>query len=88
MVLLLLICFVFVMKLMGSIMARINKAPAAVTAQPAAQPQREAAAAPTEAADDMAAVAYALHLYFNSLHDVEQPRLTFSAHASSWHPIH
>lgn len=89
MVLLLLICFVFIMQLMGSIMRRAQKAPAAATAEPAANPRKESvAAAPTEAADDLAAVAYALHLYYNSLHDVEQPRLTFHAHASTWHPIH
>ena len=89
MVLLLLICFVFIMTLMGAIMRRAEKAPAAVTAEPAAKPQKEnVAAAPKEAADDMAAVAYALHLYYNSLHDVEQPHLTFRAHASSWHLIH
>ena len=86
-VLLLLICFVFIMQLMGVIMRRTDKAPAAVTA-PVAQPQTETVAAAPTAADDLAAVAYALHLYYNGLHDVEQPHLTFHAHASSWHPIH
>lgn len=87
-VLLLLICFVFIMQLMGVIMRRADMAPAAVVAEPAAKPQKESVAAPMEAADDLAAVAYALHLYYNGLHDVEQPHLTFHAHASSWHPIH
>ena len=86
-VLLLLICFVFIMQLMGVIMRQTDKAPVAVTA-PVAQPQKESVAAPMEAADDLVAVAYALHLYYNGLHDVEQPHLTFHAHASSWHPIH
>jgi len=89
MVLLLLICFVFIMHLMGVIMRRAEKAPAAVKAEPAAKPQKETvAAAPREAGDDLAAVAYALHLYYNGLHDVEQPRLTFHAHTSTWHLIH
>lgn len=86
-VLLLLICFVFIMQLMGVIMRQTDKASAAVTA-PVAQPQTETVAAAPTAADDLAAVAYALHLYYNGLHDVEQPHLTFHAHASSWHPIH
>lgn len=87
-VLLLLICFVFIMQLMGVIMRQTDKAPAAATAAPVAQPQTETVAAAPTAADDLAAVAYALHLYYNGLHDVEQPHLTFHAHASSWHPIH
>ena len=77
-VLLLLFCFIYIMKLLGWIM------------QPRQKEQPQAMAEPEMPAtdnNDTAAVAYALHLYYNSLHDEESPRLTVKNHTTAWHII-
>ena len=84
-VLLLLICFVFVMQLMGWIMQ--PKAKAVVAEAPAAPQTTTAQPVPAGDEAELVAVAYALHLYFNSLHDVEQPHLTVHNHHTAWHII-
>ena len=78
-VLVLLFVFVYVMKLLGWIMqprkAKAEERP--VQVQKPAQ------------ADDAtkAAIAYALHLYYNSLHDPIETHLTIKHHATAWHII-
>ena len=83
-VVVLLFCFIYIMKFMGYIMQKVS-APAK-TANPVAdiKPQDKIT---TADADDMAALAYALHLYYNSLHDEDSPRLTVKNHHTAWHII-
>ena len=74
MVLLLLVVLIFILKLLGSVVSNAVKAPK--TAQPKAisAPAAQAAApvvSKASADDDLAAIAMALHLYFNGVHDVE-----------------
>ena len=72
MVILLLVVLIFILKLLGAVVSNAVKAPKA--AQPkAAAPAAQAALASAEASadDDLAAIAMALHLYFNGVHDVE-----------------
>ena len=74
MVICLLVVLIFILKLLGAVISNaFNKAPKASepkAAAPAAAPQATAAAV-SSADDDLAAIAMALHLYFNSVHDVE-----------------
>jgi sodium pump decarboxylase gamma subunit len=79
-VLILLFCFIYIMKLLGWIMQPKEKKQEAV-AEPAAKP----VAANND--NDLVAVAYTLHLYYNSLHDAESPRLTVKNHTTAWHII-
>lgn len=81
-VLVLLFVFVYVMKLLGWIMQpkKAKSEPAAV--QPTANDQKQTA----EEADE-AAIAYALHLYYNSLHDPIETHLTIKHHATAWRTI-
>lgn len=73
MVICLLVVLIFILKLLGAVISNaFNKAPKTSepkAAAPAAAPQ--ATAAVSSADDDLAAIAMALHLYFNSVHDVE-----------------
>ena len=73
MVLLLLVVLIFILKLLGSVVSNAVKAPK--TAQPKAAVSAPATAAASQASseadDDLAAIAMALHLYFNGVHDVE-----------------
>ncbi len=79
-VLLLLFLFVYIMKLLGVIMQphkqQNGTAPTTAQSEPAAKAQADA--------DDQAAVAYALHLYYNSLHDIEPVNVTLHPHTTSW----
>lgn len=77
-VLLLLFIFVYVMKLLGMIMQPHKKQDGAAQAVTVSEP---AAKADT---DDQAAIAYALHLYYNSLHDIEPVNVTLHPHTTSW----
>ena len=79
-VLVLLFCFIYVMKLLGWLMQSKQKEQP-VTIKTETQP------AVTASADEMTAVAFALHLYYNSLHDEESPRLTVKNHTTAWHII-
>ena len=78
-VLLLLFVFVYVMKLLGFIM----KPREAKKEEPKQAPAQQNASA-----DDEAAIAYALHLYYNSLHDPIETHLTIKHHATAWHSIY
>ena len=81
-VLVLLFVFVYVIKLLGWIMQ-----PRKAKAEPAAvQPSTNDKQQTTNDADE-AAIAYALHLYYNSLHDPIETHLTIKHHATAWHLI-
>ena len=73
MVISLLVVLIFILKLLGSVISGAVKAPAKASAPKAAAPAATVAAAQasTGADDDLAAIAMALHLYFNGVHDVE-----------------
>ncbi|MBQ7191282.1 MAG: OadG family protein [Paludibacteraceae bacterium] len=83
-VLVLLYAFIYIMKLLGWIMQKAS-APkqdeAKVSVSSLQQEKSELQS------DDAVAVAYALHLYYNSLHDEESPRLTVKNHTTAWHII-
>jgi Na+-transporting methylmalonyl-CoA/oxaloacetate decarboxylase gamma subunit len=79
-VLVLLFVFVYVMKLLGWIMQPRK----AKTEQP--QPAQVQEPAQTDDATK-AAIAYSLHLYYNSLHDPIETHLTIKHHATAWHII-
>jgi Na+-transporting methylmalonyl-CoA/oxaloacetate decarboxylase gamma subunit len=84
-VLVLLFVFVYIMKGLGWIMQAQTK-----TTKPSDKPadvNNKPMTATQAASGDEAAVAYALHLYYNSLHDMESPRLTVRNHATAWHII-
>lgn len=81
-VLILLFVFVYIMKGLGGIMQVVENAGKKANNKAVQQPQ--AVSPKEEGNDDMAAVALALHLYFNGLHDMESPRLTLKAHATQW----
>lgn len=69
MVIVLLVVLIFILKLLGAVVSSAVKAPKAE--QPKAAAQAAPAAAQASADDDLAAIAMALHLYFNGVHDVE-----------------
>lgn len=68
MVIALLVVLIFILKLLGAVVSSAVKAPKAEQPKAAAQAP---AAAQASADDDLAAIAMALHLYFNGVHDVE-----------------
>ncbi len=73
MVIALLVVLIFILKLLGTVISGAVKAPAKASA-PKADATAAVSAAPkaqTGADDDLAAIAMALHLYFNGVHDVE-----------------
>ena len=73
MVILLLVVLIFILKLLGIVVSSAVKAPKAAAPKAAVSAPATAAAsqASSEADDDLAAIAMALHLYFNGVHDVE-----------------
>lgn len=74
MVIVLLVVLIFILKLLGAVVSSAVKAPKAEQPKAAAQApaaQAAPAAAQASADDDLAAIAMALHLYFNGVHDVE-----------------
>jgi len=94
-VLLLLFCFVYIMMGLGAIMQKIEgkstekaapkKATTYATDADGATKAAIATALNMNASDEeKAAVAYAMHLYYNSLHDIEAPRLTLTHHCEAW----
>ena len=80
-----LLLLVFILKIFSAVGAK-KKAPAQVAKTPAAAPAAKIAAA--DAADgDFAAVATALYLYFQEVHDEESYKLTIRHHEhTAWHP--
>ena len=68
----LLVVLIFILKLLGAVVSSAVKAPKAAQPKAIAQaPAAQAAPAAESADDDLAAIAMALHLYFNGVHDVE-----------------
>ena len=68
----LLVVLIFILKLLGAVVSSAVKAPKEAQPKAIAQaPAAQAAPAATSADDDLAAIAMALHLYFNGVHDVE-----------------
>ncbi|MBO4268148.1 MAG: OadG family protein [Bacteroidaceae bacterium] len=88
MVICLLVVLIFILKLLGAVVSNALKAPKAA-APKAAAPQALSVAAPAAAQasadDDLAAIAMALHLYFNGVHDVEPTEIHIrKAERSGW----
>lgn len=74
MVILLLVVLIFILKLLGAVVSNAVKAPKDAAPKAAiAAPATQTAPASVKASadDDLAAIAMALHLYFNGVHDVE-----------------
>ena len=72
MVIALLVVLIFILKLLGAVVSSAVKDPKAAQPKAIAQaPAAQAAPAAASADDDLAAIAMALHLYFNGVHDVE-----------------
>lgn len=71
MVIALLVVLIFILKLLGAVVSSAVKAPKAAQPKAVAAPAAQAAPAAASADDDLAAIAMALHLYFNGVHDVE-----------------
>lgn len=71
MVIVLLVVLIFILKLLGAVVSSAVKAPKAAQPKAVAAPAAQAAPAAASADDDLAAIAMALHLYFNGVHDVE-----------------
>ena len=71
MVIALLVVLIFILKLLGAVVSSAVKAPKAAQPKAVAAPAAQSAPAEASADDDLAAIAMALHLYFNGVHDVE-----------------
>ena len=87
MVLLLLFVFIYVMKLMGKIMRpRVKAVKKEVTneeqTESVVHKQREDRIVLT--GDATAAIALALHLYYNGVHDEEDTKITIQPHRKQW----
>jgi len=80
MVIVLLIVLIFILKGLGAVVSRLAAPKAPKAAKPAVQVAQPAAApaAVKESSDEMpvAAIAMALHLYFNGAHDEEPTQIT------------
>ena len=90
MVIALLVVLIFILKLLGSVVSGAVKAPKADApkAAPAPAVQAAPAAATTSADDDLAAIAMALHLYFNGVHDVEPTEIHIKrVERSGWNSL-
>ncbi|MCQ2346054.1 MAG: OadG family protein [Paludibacteraceae bacterium] len=87
MVLVLLFVFVYIMKGLGAIMNRATAGTKKAETK-VADDATKAAIATTLALDkdseEMAAVAMALDMYYNSLHDVQVPQITIRHHETMW----
>ena len=87
MVLLLLFVFIYVMKLMGKIMRPRVKA---VKKEVANEEQKESVVHKERedrivlTGDATAAIALALHLYYNGVHDEEDTKITIQPHRTQW----
>ena len=86
-VLILLFIFVYIMKLMGWIMqprVKAKKQENEVHAQTVAHTQKEDTEHITLTADCTAAIALALHLYYNGVHDEECTKTIVQPHRTQW----
>ena len=87
MVLLLLFVFIYVMKLMGKIMRPRVKA---VKKEETSEEQTESVVHKQRedrivlTGDATAAIALALHLYYNGVHDEEDTKITIQSHRTQW----
>ncbi len=79
-VFLILVLLVLVLSIFGKFIS-MTDTPAKAPAAPAAQPVAEASE------DDKAAVAVALYLYQNDMHDEESGVLTINETNSAWHAV-
>jgi len=84
-VLVLLFCFVYIMKLLGWIMQPHKKAaPAPAVATPSAQTEQKGEEDMKLNANTTAAIAMALNLYFYGIHDEEPTQVTLRPHHTAW----
>lgn len=83
-VLLLLFVFVYIMKLLGWIMQPRVKAKAAAEDHHEAVVHTEKQDDLTLTANATAAIAMALHLYYNGVHDEEPTQVTILPHRTQW----
>ncbi len=86
-VLVLLYIFVYVMKLMGWIMqprVKPTSKDAESHAESVAHTQKDNTEHITLTADSTAAIALALHLYYNSVHDEESTKTIVQPHRTQW----
>ena len=87
MVVLLLAAFVFVMKFLGWIMqprVKAKKVENVVAEQTVAHHSSKVTDTITLTADSTAAIALALHLYYNGVHDEEDTKITIQPHRTQW----
>ncbi len=86
-VLILLFVFVYIMKLMGWIMqprVKAKKQENDTHAESVAHTQKEEKEHITLTADCTAAIALALHLYYNGVHDEENTKTNVQPHRTQW----
>lgn len=86
MVVLLLFVFVYIMKLMGWIMQpRVKAKKVEETAkETVTYTKSKIGDSITLTADSTAAIALALHLYYNGVHDEEDTKITIQPHRTQW----
>ena len=86
MVVLLLFVFVYIMKLMGWIMQpRVKAKKVETTAkETVTYTKSKINDSITLTADSTAAIALALHLYYNGVHDEEDTKITIQPHRTQW----
>ena len=86
MVVLLLFVFVYIMKLMGWIMQpRVKAKKVETTAkETVTHTKSKINDSITLTADSTAAIALALHLYYNGVHDEEDTKITIQPHSTQW----
>ena len=86
MVVLLLLVFVYVMKLLGWIMQpRVQaKKVQPTTTETVTHTKSTLSDTITLTADSTAAIALALHLYYNGVHDEEDTKITIQPHRTQW----
>lgn len=86
MVVLLLFVFVYIMKLMGWIMQpRVKAKKVETTAkETVTYTKSKIDDSITLTADSTAAIALALHLYYNGVHDEEDTKITIQPHRTQW----
>ena len=87
MVLLLLFVFIYVMKLMGKIMRpRVKAVKKEVTNEEQTESvvHKQRADRVVLTGDATAAIALALHLYYNGVHDEEDTKITIQPHRTQW----
>ncbi len=82
-----LVLLVYVLKFLGWLVPKFAKGEKPVKAQKQAAAPKAVAAAPVSSASDAdkAAVATALYLYFQNVHDEESDVLTIHSNHSAWH---